>query len=330
MNSAVPKRKLGTHGPRVSALGLGCMGMSQFYGPRDDAQSIRTLQAAMDAGVDFIDTADVYGMGHNETLIGQALRGRREAVVLATKFGARPEQKDFRVDGRPHYVREACSASLRRLGVDCIDLYYLHRLDAKVPIEETVGAMAQLVTEGKVRYLGLSEVGPATLQRACAVHPIAALQSEYSVWTRDPEDGVLAACRRLGIGFVAFSPLGRGFLAGQVKEASTLDADDRRRKFPRFQGEHLARNLRALEAFDRLARAKGCTTGQLALAWLLARGEDVVPIPGTRRVERLAENIGALQVKLNAEELARIDADCGPGAFSGERYQPADMALVAR
>jgi aryl-alcohol dehydrogenase-like predicted oxidoreductase len=306
------------------------MGMSQFYGPRDDAQSIRTLQEAVDRGVDFIDTADVYGAGHNESLIGKALRGRRDRVVLATKFGARPEQKDFRVDGRPQYVRDACAASLQRLGVDCIDLYYLHRLDAKVPIEETVGAMAQLVKEGKVRYLGLSEVGAETLERACRVHPISALQSEYSVWTRDPEGAVLQACRRLGIGFVAFSPLGRGFLTGAVKDTAALETDDRRRKFPRFQGEHMERNLRALDAFERIARDKGCTAGQLALAWLLSRGDDVVPIPGTRRAERLAENIGALSLQLSEEDLARIDAHCGPGAFSGDRYQPADMALVAR
>lgn len=323
-------RLLGATGPRVSALGLGCMGMSQHYGPRDDEQSIRTLQAAIDAGVDFIDTADVYGEGHNENLVGQAIRGRRERVVLATKFGARRGEKGFRVDGRPQYASEACTRSLQRLGVDCIDLYYLHRLDPEVPIEETVGAMAQLVKEGKVRYLGLSEVGPQTLERACRIHPIAALQSEYSIWTRDPEAGALEACRRLGVGFVAFSPLGRGFLTGAIKDAAALDADDRRRAFPRFQGEHLSHNLRALEAFERIAREKDCTPGQLALAWLLSRGEDIVPIPGTRRTERLAENVGALSVSLDAAELARIDRDCGPGAFSGERFQPADMALVAR
>lgn len=326
----MPHRQLGIAGPRVSALGLGCMGMSQFYGPRDDAQSIRTLQAAIEAGVNFIDTADVYGAGHNERLVGRAIRGRRERVVLATKFGARPDQKEFRVDARPQYAREACAASLQRLGVECIDLYYLHRLDPKVPIEETVGGMSRLVKEGKVRCLGLSEVGPETLERACRVHPIAVLQSEYSVWTRDPEARVLAACRRLGVGFVAFSPLGRGFLAGAIKDASALTADDRRRAFPRFQGEHLLRNLRALEAFERLAHAKGCTPGQLALAWLLSRGEDIVPIPGTRSVQRLAENIGALAVRLDAGDVAEIDQHCGPGAFSGERYQPSDMALVAR
>jgi len=324
-------RQLGAGGPRVSAIGLGCMGMSQFYGPRDDAQSLRTLQAAIDAGVNFIDTADVYGRGHNETLIAQALRGRRGQVVLATKFGARPDGAQFRVDGRAEYAREACDASLKRLGVELIDVYYLHRLDPQVPIEETVGAMAGLVRQGKVRYLGLSEVGPQTLERACRVHPITALQSEYSVWTRDPEkSGVLEACRRHGVGFVAFSPLGRGFLTGTIRDAAALTKGDRRHAFPRFQGEHLARNLRALEAFERLAHRKACTPAQLALAWLLSRGEDIVPIPGTRQAGRLAENLAALSLHLEAAEIAQIDRECGASAFSGERYQPAEMTLVAR
>lgn len=323
-------RRIGRSGPLVSAIGLGCMGMSQFYGPADDAQSIRTLQDAIGLGVNLIDTADVYGKGHNESLVGKAIRGRRDQVVLATKFGARPDKQEFRVDGRPDYVREACEASLARLGVEYIDLYYLHRLDPTVPIEETVGAMARLVSEGKVLHLGLSEVGPATLARAARVHPIAALQSEYSIWTRDPEGGVLDACRRFGVGFVAFSPLGRGFFTGTVRDAAALSGGDRRRVFPRFEAHNLARNLEALEAFEEIAHVNGCTPGQLALAWLLSRDECIVPIPGTRWIERLRENIGALSVHLDATELAAIERACGPDAFAGERYQPSDMALVAR
>ena len=321
--------RLGTHGPTVSAIGLGCMGMSQFYGPSDDAESEKTIQAAVDMGITLLDTADVYGNGHNEELIGRAIRGRRERIVLATKFGARVDNGEFRVDGRPEYVHAACERSLARLGVEYIDLYYLHRLDPNTPIEETVGAMAELVRHGKVRHLGLSEVGPATLERASRVHPIAALQNEYSVWTRDVEGATLDACRRLGSALVAFSPLGRGFLAGAVHDVEELASDDRRHVFPRFQGENLQRNLKALKAFERIARGKGCTPGQLALAWLLARGQDIVPIPGTRKLARLQENLGALEVRLTAEEVAQIDRECSPGAFSGERYQPSDMALVA-
>lgn len=324
------RRRIGRSGPVVSAIGLGCMGMSQFYGPTDDAQSLGTLQAAIDLGVDLIDTADVYGKGHNESLVGKAIRGRRDRVVLATKFGARPDKQQFRVDGRPEYVREACEASLARLAVEYIDLYYLHRLDPAVPIEETVGAMARLVSEGKVRHLGLSEVGPETLERAVRVHPIAALQSEYSIWTRDPERGVLDACRRLGVGFVAFSPLGRGFLTGAVRDTALLATGDRRHLFPRFEGSNLAHNLKALEAFEEIARGKQCTPGQLALAWLLARDECIVAIPGTRRIDRLMENIGALSVRLDASDLAAIERVCGPDAFAGERYQRSDLALVAR
>jgi aryl-alcohol dehydrogenase-like predicted oxidoreductase len=305
--------------------------MSQFYGPKDDRQSMRTIQTAIDAGINLIDTADAYGRGHNEQLIGEAIRGRRERVILATKFGARTDNGSFRLDGGPEYAREACEASLRRLGIDCIDLYYLHRRDPKVPIEETVGAMAALVREGKARYLGLSEVGPETLARACAVHPIAAVQSEFSLWTRDPErDGTLEACRRLGIGFVAFSPLGRGFFTGAIRGPESLSKEDRRHVFPRFQGTNLSRNLEILRKFEDFARWKGATPAQLALAWVLGRGEDVVPIPGTRRIERLKENAGALSIRLDAGELRTLDEICGTAAFAGERYQPSDMALVAR
>lgn len=322
---------LGASGPKVSKMGLGCMGMSQFYGPSEDDQSERTIRAAIDAGINFIDTADAYGAGHNERLIGRTIRGRRERVILATKFGARPDNATFRIDGRPEYARQACEASLQRLGIDCIDLYYLHRLDPKVPVEETVGAMAALVKEGKVRYLGLSEVGPEALARACRVHAISAVQSEYSLWTRDPErDGTLDACRRLGVGFVAFSPLGRGFFTGAIQGSGSLTKDDRRHAFPRFQGENLARNLETLHRLEDFARARGCTPAQLALAWLLARGDDIVPIPGTRRIERLIENAAAISVRLNATEVGQLDEICGSNAFAGERYQPSDMALVAR
>jgi aryl-alcohol dehydrogenase-like predicted oxidoreductase len=327
------RRRLGRNGPEVSALGLGCMGMSEFYGPRDDAESIATIHHALDRGLDFLDTADVYGPYVNEELVGRAIAGRRDEVVLATKFGfvrdpADPSKRQ--VDGSPKHVREACEASLKRLGVETIDLYYLHRADARVPIEETVGAMADLVKAGKVRFLGLSEVSPQTLERASRVHPIAALQSEYSLWTRDPEDGALDACRRLGIGFVAYSPLGRGFLTGAIRAPDDFAADDYRRMNPRFQGENFAGNLALVDTVSAIARDKRCTPAQLALAWVLSQGEDIVPIPGTKRRKYLDENIGALAVHLTAEELARIETTFPRAGVRGERYAPAMMALTGR
>jgi len=309
------------------------MGMSEFYGARDDRESLATIQEAIDRGVTFIDTADMYGRGHNEELVGRALAsGRRDRVVLATKFGiVRTDNPNERaVNGRPEYVRSACEASLRRLGVEVIDLYYLHRLDPATPIEETVGAMARLVEEGKVRYLGLSEVGPATLARAVAVHPIAALQSEYSLWSRDPEDGILDACRKLGVGFVAYSPLGRGFLTGQFKTFDDLPPDDYRRSSPRFQGENFARNLQLVERVREIAREKGCTPAQLALAWVLSRGKEITAIPGTKRRRYLEENLAALDVRLGADDLARIDEIAPWGAAAGTRYPEAAMGLLGR
>jgi aryl-alcohol dehydrogenase-like predicted oxidoreductase len=331
--SFMQRRRLGRNGPEVSALGLGCMGMSEFYGPRDDAESIATIHHALDQGLDLLDTADMYGPYINEELVGRAIAGRRDEVVLATKFGfvrdpADPSKRQ--VDGSPKHVREACEASLKRLGVETVDLYYLHRADARVPIEETVGAMADLVKAGKVRFLGLSEVSPDTLERASRVHPIAALQSEYSLWTRDPEDGALDACRRLGIGFVAYSPLGRGFLTGAIRTPDDFAADDYRRMNPRFQGENFARNLALVDTVSAIARDKRCTPAQLALAWVLAQGEDIVPIPGTKRRKYLSENIGALAVQLSAEELARIDSTFPRTGVRGERYAPAMMALTGR
>lgn len=325
------QRQLGRNGPRVSAIGLGCMGMSEGYGAADEREAIATLHHALDRGLSFLDTADIYGPHTNEELVGRAIRGRRDEVVLATKFGfvKYPGPGDHRtIDGRPEYVRQACEASLRRLGVERIDLYYLHRLDNSVPIEDTVGAMAQLVHAGKVGHLGLSEVGPATLERAQAVHPIAALQSEYSLWTRDPEEnGVLEACARLGVGFVPFSPLGRGFLTGGIRSPADFAADDFRRNHPRFQGENFARNLALVDEVKRLAQRKGCTPGQLALAWVLARGESVVPIPGTKRRSYLDENLGAVDVELEARELAEIDAVFPAGAAAGKRYGESMLAL---
>jgi aryl-alcohol dehydrogenase-like predicted oxidoreductase len=327
------RRRLGRNGPEVSALGLGCMGMSEFYGSRDDAESIATIQHALDQGLDFLDTADAYGPYTNEVLVGRAIAGRRDEVVLATKFGFVRDPADPAkrvVDGSPKHVREACAASLERLGVEAIDLYYLHRVDARVPIEDTVGAMAELVNAGKVRFLGLSEVGPETLERASRVHPIAALQSEYSLWTRDPEDGVLDACRRLGIGLVAYSPLGRGFLTGAIRTPDDFEADDYRRVSPRFQGDNFAKNLALVDTVGALAKDKNCTPAQLALAWVLAQGDDIVPIPGTKRRKYLDENIGALQVQLSPEELARIEKTFPRDSVSGERYVPAMMALTGR
>jgi aryl-alcohol dehydrogenase-like predicted oxidoreductase len=323
-------RQLGRSGLAVSAMGLGCMGMSEFYGQGDEAESIATIHRALDLGVRFLDTADMYGPFTNEVLVGKAIRGRRDEVVLATKFGivrsADPAVRS--ISGKPDYVQSACEASLKRLGVDTIDLYYQHRVDPATPIEDTVGAMKRLVEQGKVRHLGLSEAAPDTLRRACKVHPITALQTEYSLWSRDPEDGVLAACRELGIGFVAYSPLGRGFLTGQIQRFEDLAADDFRRHSPRFQGENFQRNLDLVKHIEAIAKEKGCTPAQLALAWVLAQGDDIVPIPGTKRRKYLEENAGALDVHLTADDLRRIDEVAPKGAAAGERYPAAAMATL--
>ena len=323
-------RALGSQGLEVSALGLGCMGMSDFYAGRDDAESVATIDRALDRGVTFLDTADMYGVGANEELVGRVVRGRREWVVVATKFGiVRNKDGSGRgVSGRPDYVRQACDASLKRLGLDVIDLYYQHRVDPEVAIEETVGAMAELVTAGKVRYLGLSEAAPATIWRAHAVHPITALQTEYSLWSRDPEDEILPTVRELGIGFVPYSPLGRGFLTGQFKTADDIPADDYRRTAPRFQGEAFAKNIELVHAIEDIATEKGCTPAQLALAWVLAQGSDIVPIPGTKRRTYLDDNLGALDLSLSDADLARIDGIMPPGAATGMRYPAASMATV--
>jgi aryl-alcohol dehydrogenase-like predicted oxidoreductase len=325
-------RSLGSQGLSVSALGLGCMGMSEFYSPKDDAESTRTIQRAIDLGMTLIDTADMYGPFKNERLVGAAIRDRRERVVVATKFGQRRTEdgKHLGIEGSPEYVRSSCDASLQRLGVDTIDLYYQHRVDLKVPIEETVGAMAELVSAGKVRHIGLSEVSARTIRRAHAVHPITAIQSEYSLWTRDPEDEVLATCSTLGIGFVAYAPLGRGFLAGRFTKTTDIEAGDRRHDHPRFHEENFNRNLGIVERLRPIAAAKGCTLAQLALAWVLAQAPTIVPIFGAKHVQYVEENIGALAVRLSADDLRTLEAAAPKGQTAGPRYPDAGLATLNR
>ena len=328
----IGKRRLGRDGPEVSAIGLGCMGMSEFYGSGNEQEAIATIHHALDRGVTFLDTADMYGWGANEELVGRAIAGRRDEVFLATKFGnvRGPNGEFLGVRGDPEYVRSAAEASLKRLGVDVIDLYYAHRIDPTVPIEDTVGAMAKLVEQGKVRFLGLSEARPETVQRAHAVHPITAVQTELSLWSRDAESEVLPTVRELGIGYVAYSPLGRGFLSGRFKSPDDFPDDDFRKFHPRFQGENFEKNIQLVREVEKMAEEKGCTTAQLALAWVLAQGEDVVPIPGTKHIRYLDENIRALEVKLSDDDLRRLDEILPPGAAAGERYHARGMETVNR